>query len=165
MAPILADRVYGDDSAFCTRLQALELEYVLAVSAQISIYGPETTFAVPRAQWQHGAAAHRRPTDRKPESVRALAERLPKRAWRRCLAAPPRRRADQEPLRLRPRRRDPSGPQRDQPAREERLIIEWPQGADAPTDYWLSKLPPNSPASGSPGSPACAALSSSTTAS
>ena len=33
-APILADCAYGDDTAFRTRLHALEREYVLAVSAQ-----------------------------------------------------------------------------------------------------------------------------------
>ena len=81
-APILADCAYGDDTAFRTGLQARELEYVLAVSAQISVYGPETIFAVPE---RNGAVGRRRSVarpDRKPESVRALAERLPRRAWK-----------------------------------------------------------------------------------
>src|SRR2546426_695157 len=56
-APILADCAYGDDTAFRTRLQALEREYVLAVSAQVSVYGPETTFAVPE---RNGGVGRRR---------------------------------------------------------------------------------------------------------
>src|SRR5436309_9188155 len=73
---------YGDDTAFRTRLQSLELEYVLAVSAQISVYGPETTFAVPERNGTVGRGRSVARPDRKPESVRALAQRLPARAWR-----------------------------------------------------------------------------------
>jgi SRSO17 transposase len=29
--------------------------------------------------------------------------------------------------------------------REEWLVIEWPEGADKPTDYWLSNLSANAP--------------------
>src|SRR5207247_1614542 len=32
-----------------------------------------------------------------------------------------------------------------QPPREEWLIIEWPANAEAPSDYWLSNLPPRTP--------------------
>src|SRR6266566_2182153 len=80
-APILADCAYGDDSALRTRLHALEREYVLAVSAQISVYGPETSFAVPERQGTTGRPRSVARPDRKPESVRALAERLPATAW------------------------------------------------------------------------------------
>lgn len=31
------------------------------------------------------------------------------------------------------------------PPREEWLIAEWPQGTEAPTNYWLSNLPPDTP--------------------
>ena len=89
-APILADSAYGDDSAFRTRLHGLELEYVLAVSAQISVYGPETTFAVPERNGTTGRPRTVARADRKPESVRSLAERLRRRPGRRCPAARPR---------------------------------------------------------------------------
>jgi SRSO17 transposase len=80
--------------------------------------------------------------DRKPESVRALADRVPKRAWKTL-----------------PGRTSPAGEQIESrfafvrvvathavrtdclPPRWEWLIIEWPEGADAPSDYWLSNLP------------------------
>jgi SRSO17 transposase len=142
VAPILADCAYGDDTRFRTKLHAQELEYVLAVSAQISVYGPETIFAVPERK---GAVGRRRSVarpDRKPESVRALAARLPARAWRRL------------PCRTTPAGEDVSSrfafvrvvathPVRNNnlPPREEWLIIEWPEREKAPSDYWLSNLP------------------------
>jgi SRSO17 transposase len=140
-APILADCAYGDDARFRTRLHALEREYVLAVSAQTSVYGPETTFAVPERK---GAVGRRRTVarpDRRPESVRSLAERLPATAWKRvpCRTSPAgedvsSRFAFVRVVATHPVRND------HQPPREEWLIIEWPEGEEAPTDYWLANL-------------------------
>ena len=145
-APILADCAYGDDTAFRTRLHALELEYVLAVSAQISVYGPETTFAVPERKGPTGRRRTVARPDRKPESVRALAARLPRRAWKLL------------PCRTTPAGEDVSSrfafvrvvathPVRTDclPPREEWLIIEWPEGEEAPSDYWLANLPADTP--------------------
>jgi SRSO17 transposase len=146
IAPILADCAYGDDTRFRSKLHAQELEYVLAVSAQISVYGPETTFAVPE---RNGTVGRRRSVarpDRKPESVRALAARLPARAWHTL------------PCRTTPTGEDVSSrfafvrvvathPVRNNnlPPREEWLIIEWPPGEEAPSDYWLSNLQAETP--------------------
>jgi SRSO17 transposase len=141
-APILADCAYGDDSAFRTKLHALELEYVFAVSAQISVYGPETTFAVPERRGKVGRRRSVARPDRKPESVRALAERLPAKAWTTlpCRTTPAgedvcSRFAFVPVVATHPVRTDCL------PARWEWLIVEWPQGEEAPTDYWLSNLP------------------------
>jgi SRSO17 transposase len=146
LAPILADTAYGDDSAFRTRLHARELEYVLAVSAQISVYGPETTFAVPERRGRVGRRRSVARPDRKPESVRALAERLPKRAWKMlpCRTAP---NGEEIESRFAFVRVAATHPVRNNnlPPREEWLIIEWPNGDEAPSDYWLSNLPPNTP--------------------
>jgi SRSO17 transposase len=143
-APILADSAYGDDTRFRTTLHAQGLEYVLAVSAQIGVYGPETTFAVPE---RNGTVGRRRSVarpDRKPESVRALAERLPARAWYTvpCRTTPAGEDASSRFAFVRvvathPVRSNCLAP------REEWLIIEWPPGDDAPSDYWLSNLPAN----------------------
>ena len=140
-APILADCAYGDDSGLRTKLHTLEREYVVAVTAQTSVYGPETVFAVPE---RNGTVGRRRSVagpDRKPEPLRALAERLPRRAWQ---TLPCRTAATGEQISGRfafirvvathPVRND------HQPPRWEWLIIEWPQGKEAPTDYWLSNL-------------------------
>jgi SRSO17 transposase len=142
VAPILADCAYGDDSAFRTRLQSLEIEYVLAVSAQVSVYGPETTFAVPDRNGSTGRPRTVARPDRKPESVRALAERLPKRAWK---TLPCRTTAAGEEISSRFAfvRVVATHPVRTEclPPRWEWLIVEWPQAEEAPTDYWLSNLP------------------------
>ena len=141
-APVLADCAYGDDGRFRTKLHGQELEYLLAVSAQISVYGPETTFTVPQ---RNGAVGRRRSVarpDRKPESVRALALRLPKRAWKTlaCRTTPA---GEQVSSRFAFVRVVATHPVRNNnlPPREEWLIIEWPEREDAPTDYWLSNLP------------------------
>ena len=142
VAPILADCAYGDLSAFRTRLQSLELEYVLAVSAQVSVYGPETTFAVPDRNGSTGRPRTVARPDRKPESVRALAERLSKRAWKtlpcRTTAA-----GEQISSRFALVRVVATHPVRTDclPPRWEWLIVEWPETEEAPTDYWLSNLP------------------------
>lgn len=145
-APILADCAYGDDSKFRTGLHAGGCEYVVAVSAQASVYGPETVFAVPESSGGRGPRRTVPRPDRSPESVLALARRLPAKAWATI-----------------PCRTDPAGaeiegrfafarlvathPVRNdhQPPREEWLIIEWPEGAEAPCDYWLSNLPADTP--------------------
>jgi SRSO17 transposase len=143
-APILADCAYGDHSAFRTKLNALEHEYVVAVSAQTSVYGPETSFAVPE---RNGSVGRRRSVarpDSRPESVRALAKRLPAQAWRNvpCRSGPTGEEVSERFAFVRvvathPVRTDSL------PPREEWLIIEWAVGAEAPSDYWLSNLPAN----------------------
>jgi SRSO17 transposase len=51
------------------------------------------------------------------------------------------RRGRRRSLRVHPRRGHPSRPNDKRPPREEWLIIEWPEGDQAPSDYWLSNLP------------------------
>jgi SRSO17 transposase len=141
-APVLADCAYGDNAAFRSRLAQLELAYVVAVSSQLAVFGPETRFAVP----QRAGATGRPPTvvrpDRKPESVKALAARLPATAWQTlpCRTTP---RGEEVESRFAVVRVVATHPVRSdrQPPRWEWLIVEWPAGAEAPTDYWLSNLP------------------------
>lgn len=146
VAPILADCAYGDDAGFRSRLAELELEYVVAVRAETSVYGPETSFAVPDRAGRLGRPRTVARPDRKPEPVRALAERLPARAWKTI------------PCRTTPAGEDVQGRfafvrvvatnpvrNRHQSPRQEWLIIEWPKGAEAPSDYWLSNLAADEP--------------------
>ena len=145
VAPILADSAYGEDTAFRTNLHESRLEYVVAVRAETSVYGPETSFAVPERTGTTGRPRTVARPDRKPESLRALAARLPARAWK---TLPCRTTAVGEDVSSRfafvrvvathPVRTDCL------PPRQEWLIIEWPPGAEAPSDYWLSNLPANS---------------------
>jgi len=140
-APILADTAYGDDAGFRTRLAELELGYVVAVRAETSVYGPETRFAVPERNGPFGRPRTVARPDRKPESVRALAERLPAKAWQMlpCRTTPAGEGVSSRFAFVRVVATNPVR-NRHQSPREEWLIIEWPQGAEAPSDYWLSNL-------------------------
>jgi SRSO17 transposase len=146
-APILADVAYGDDSRFRTELHALELEYVVAVSAQAAVYGPETRFAVPARQRTTGRPRTVARPDRSQESVRALAQRLPAEAWKTlpCRTTPS---GEEVEGRFAFVRVVAAGSVRrhHRPPRGEWLIIEWPPEAEQPCDYWLSNLPPDTPA-------------------
>ena len=124
-----------------TRLHTLGLEYVLAVTAQTAVYGPETTFAVPERNGTAGRPRTVERPDRRPESVRALAKRLPADAWKTiaCRTTPTGenvqgRFAFVRVVATHPVRND------HQPPRPEWLIIEWPEGEETPSDYWLSNL-------------------------
>jgi SRSO17 transposase len=165
-APILADCAYGDDTAFRTRLHALEREYVLAVSAQISVYGPETTFAVPGRNGSTGRPRTVARPDRKPESVRALAERLPRRAWK---TLPCRTASGGEEIESRFAfvRVVASHPVRTdcQPPRWEWLIIECPRRRRPRPITGSRTCPRRRAVSGSLGWRGCAGRSSSTTGS
>ena len=138
LAPILADSAYGDDGKFRTALHAHGFEYVVAVSAQIGVYG----FTVPERNGTVGRKRTVARPDRKPESVRALAERLPATAWRTlpCRTTPSGEDVEScfafvRVVATNPVRNDHQTP------REEWLIIEWPPEAEQPTDYWFSNLP------------------------
>jgi SRSO17 transposase len=141
IAPIIADSAYGDDAGFRGRLAQLELEYVVAVRAETSLYGPETAFAVPERNGRVGRRRTVARPDRKPESARALAERLPRRAWKTlpCRTAPSGEELTSRFAFVRVVATNPVR-NRHQSPRREWLIIEWPPGADRPSDYWLSNL-------------------------
>jgi SRSO17 transposase len=145
-APILADLAYGEDAAFRMRLAELELEYVVAVRPGTSIYGPETTFAVPERTGPIGRPRTVARPDRKPESVLALARRLQATAWQtlRCRTT---RAGEQVSSRFAFVRVVATNPVRNkhQRPRWEWLIIEWPDDAETPSDYWLSNLAEDEP--------------------
>lgn len=141
-APILGDAAYGDDTAFRSRLHEREFGYVLAVSPKVGVFGPETSFAVPERTKARGRPPSVPRPDRKPESMRQLAERLPADAWQ---TLPCRTTLAGEQVQSRfafIRVVAAHAVERDQlPPHWEWLIVEWPEGEDAPSDYWLSNLP------------------------
>jgi SRSO17 transposase len=140
-APILADQAYGDDAGFRTRLHEAELEYVAAVRAETSVWGPETSFAVPPRNGSVGRPRTIARPDWKPESVRTLAERLPPTAWQTlpCRTTPAGEDVASRFAFVRVVATNPVRNRHQQP-RWEWLIIESPEGAEAPCEYWLSNL-------------------------
>ncbi|MBU2604260.1 MAG: transposase, partial [Actinobacteria bacterium] len=116
--------------------------YVVAVSSGVGVFGPGTTFSVPPRTGKRGRSPSAVQADRKPQAVRTLACGLPPSAFQML------------PCRTTPAGKEIEGRfaclrvvaangvlRRGQEPREEWLIVEWPEGAEAPTDYWLSNLP------------------------
>lgn len=141
-APVLGDVAYGDDADFRSGLVEAGLEYVLSIKPETTVFGPGTGFAVPERTGARGPRPSSVRADRKAESVRALAGELPDQAWQTlpCRTTPA---GAEVTSRFAFVRVVAAGPvQRDrQPPRWEWLIVEWPDGAQTPTDYWLSNLP------------------------
>ena len=141
-APVLADRAYGDNCDFRATLHDEGLRYVLSIGPQIGVFGPQTTFTVPGRKAGRGRPPHVARPDREPESVIELAKRLPEDAWQTlaCRSTPAgdvvnSRFALVRVVAAHPVTRDHQAP------RTEWLIVEWPEGRDAPCDYWISNLP------------------------
>lgn len=141
-APLLADSAYGDDTCFRTRLQGLTLDYVVAVSPQIGVFGPGTTFRPPLHPGGRGRPPSAWRADQAPQSVRTLAESLPAEAFQilPCRTTPAGEEIEGRFACLRVTAAHPVAHDHLEP-REEWLIVEWPGGAEVPQDYWLSNLP------------------------
>jgi SRSO17 transposase len=115
---VVMDSAYGSDASLRRGARDLGLDYSAAVWARTLVEGRAGKM-----------------------TAQALANGLPKRAWRTItwregVAQPLRSRF----ARVRVRARG-EGCTRDEP--EEWLLIEWPKGEAAPTKYWLSTLPRN----------------------
>src|SRR5437764_7897835 len=66
-APVLADCAYGDDTALRTGLHRDGLEYVVAVSPTVGVFGPEASFAVAARTGRRGRPPSVPRPDRDPE--------------------------------------------------------------------------------------------------
>jgi SRSO17 transposase len=141
-APILADQAYGDDARWRTSLDDHGHAYVVAVREATAVYGPETSFDVPPRRQPGWPAPRVAVADRPAESVGALAQRLGPEAFvpLPCRTAPDGSDAHSRFAVVRVWAAHPIDRLRRAP-RAEWLIVEWPQGAEAPSDYWLSNLP------------------------
>jgi SRSO17 transposase len=115
---VLMDASYGTNSVLRASIAALALFYVAAIQPTVKVRAVSD------------------PDQR--VSVKELALRLPKHAWRTITW----RDGSAEPLCSRfARVRVRTAPGRGAAGRpEETLLIEWPKGEDAPTKYWLSNL-------------------------
>jgi SRSO17 transposase len=142
-APILGDCAYGKNTELRERLNDAELEYVLSVSEEVSVFTAETVFDVPAPRTTGKGRQKTRPRpDRKPEQIGDLIARLGPAQFKTVTF-----RDGPDGKRMRSRfcflrvRAAHEWEKRSSPPREEWLIVEWPKGKDKPTDYWLSNLP------------------------
>lgn len=142
-APILGDCAYGKNTELRERLNTAELEYVLSVSEEVSVFTAETVFAVPAPRPAGKGRQKTRPRpDREPEQIGDLIKRLGPEQFNTVTF-----RDGPDGKRMRSRfcflrvRAAHEWEKRSTPPRQEWLIVEWPKGKDQPTDYWLSNLP------------------------
>jgi SRSO17 transposase len=145
-APVLGDSAYGDITELRLGLEQRQIAYVLDVKATTSALAEETEPQRPeyRGRGRPPAPRYRRPFSSVLELVKAVdADAWLDVQWREGTRGPMRSRF--AALRIRPaniklRRADPDG---ELPVRW--LLAEWPDGKDAPTDFWLSNLPADTP--------------------
>jgi SRSO17 transposase len=140
-APVLGDQAYGNDAKLRTRVHDDGIDYVLSVAGECGVYPSGTVFAVPPGTPGRGRPRSVLKTDTAPRSITELVSGLTADAWQtvafrdidggqlvsrfafvRVIAAHPVDQLHQQP-------------------REEWLIVEWPEGDQQPSDYWLSNLP------------------------
>ena len=141
-APVLGDQAYGNDAKLRTRLHGEGIDYVFSIGGECDVYAPDTVFAVPeRKPGSRGRAPSVLRADREPVAITELVAGLEDDAWQTVCF----RDADGQQLRsrfafVRVIAANPVDVLRQDP-REEWLIAEWPEGHDAPIDYWISNLP------------------------
>jgi len=144
--PVLGDAAYGDVTGLRTGLQERGLQYVLDVKGATSAVSAETVAS--KAEYSGRGRPPVARYERPFSTVAALAaaagqDACQTIAWRqgtrqtltsRFLAIRVR------PMNVQLRQVEPGG---EVPA--EWLLAEWPEGKDAPTDFWLSNLPDDTP--------------------
>jgi SRSO17 transposase len=140
---VLADAAYGVDTEFRASLTALSLVYVVGIQSSTSLWPPGTG-PLPPKRWSgrgRPPSRMRRDPEHQPVSAKDLAQRLTADAWQTVTW----REGTKAPLasrfaavRVRPAHRDTD---RAEPWPEEWLLVEWPEGEDEPTKYFLSSLP------------------------
>ena len=136
---VLMDAGYGADTDLRTNITALGLSYVAGIMRQTSVWGPGAGPRPPKKWSGHGRRPKllRRDGKHRPISVKKLAFALPSEAWCKITW----REASAEPLSSRFARVRVRAAHRDYWLAESRpdewLLIEWPDGEDAPTKYWF----------------------------
>jgi SRSO17 transposase len=140
---VLMDAGYGADTDLRTSITDLGLNYVAGIQPQTSVWRPGTGPRAPKKWSGSGRPPKllRRDGKSQPISVKKLAIGLPKDAWCKITwreGTAERLSSRFARVRIRPAHRDywlaESRP-------EEWLLIEWPEGEEAPTKYWFSTLP------------------------
>ncbi|MGW0828793.1 IS701 family transposase [Streptomyces sp. NPDC002845] len=153
---VVADAGYGQNADFRAGLADRGIAYVVAIRSDVTVHPHH---AVPVALPWSGTGRRPQPRYRdKPSSVAALAMGHGRQAftevtWREGSRDP--MRSHFLALRVRPagvrarRLAQAAATARDGHwdgvLPEVTLLVEWPEGAEAPTDYWLSSLPEDTP--------------------
>jgi SRSO17 transposase len=142
-APILADAGYGDATQFREAITALGLSYAVGVQGQVTVWQPGQAPLPPKRRAGRGRPPKllRRTARHRPVSVETFARSLAPTQWHTVTWREGTKGAMRSRFaraRVRAAHRDE---QRTQPRPEEWLVMEWPEGAVAPTKFWLSSVP------------------------
>ena len=147
-AAVLADAGYGDATAFREGLSERGFRYTVGIGPLITVWTPNNgPLAPPAPSKRRGRPVTRlrRDAEHQPQSVREIAQALPKKAWQNvawaegtCGKLTSRFAA----LRVRVASRDFK---LTEPRDEEWLLIEWPEEEAEPAKYWLSTESPDTP--------------------
>lgn len=139
---VAADAAYGHDLNFRDGVEALGLDYVLSVQSTTLVWPPGSK---PRKPGQYKGVG-RKPTRQRiskgeePQQIEQLALSLDENQWRRVTWAEGSSGKLHSQFAFARVRVAPKN-HLSKPLREEQwLIMEWPQGAEKPTKYWLSNL-------------------------
>jgi SRSO17 transposase len=139
----LMDAGYGADTDLRASITILGLSYVAGIMPNTSVWAPGKG-PLPAKNWSGQGRPPkliRRDAKHRPLSVKALARSLPRHAWRTIKwreGTAERLSSQFARVRVRVAHRDYW---LTEPRPEEWLLIEWPQGENEPTKYWLSTLP------------------------
>jgi len=149
IAPVLADAGYGAATEFRDGLTRLRIPYVVQVTKETTIWAPGTEPMRPPPHtggMGRPRTLLRRSKNRRPVSIDTLSHRLPASSWKTMTwrqGSAGAMRSRFAFLRVRPAHRDEL---RRSPRDVEWLIIEWPKEETAPTKFWLSTMPSDTPA-------------------
>jgi SRSO17 transposase len=139
---VLADAAYGNEMQFRQSLTDLGLSYLVGIAASTTVWSPGEQ-PLPAKPWSgrgRPTTLLRRSATHQPVSVKALAEALPRTAWKTATWRTGSRQALRSrfaAVRVRPAHRDGW---RSTPHPEEWLLIEWPAGDQEPAKYWLGTV-------------------------
>ena len=142
-APVTIDAGYGVSTELRQALTDRGLSYVVGITSSTTVWPPGEG-PLPPARWKgqgRPAVRVRRTEGHQPTSVLEIARSLSSSAWSR-VAWKEGTKGELESrfarVRVRPAHRDHL---RKVPWPEEWLLVEWPEGEEAPTKYWLSTVP------------------------
>ncbi len=140
---VLMDAGYGADTRLRTDITALGLTYVAGIQPHTTVWLPGRGPLPPKPWTGRGrpTSRMRRDAEHQPVKVKDVALSLPESAWEAVTwreGSADLLTSRYARLRVRPAHRDEK---LKETRPEEWLLIEWPEGEDQPTKYWLSTLP------------------------
>jgi SRSO17 transposase len=142
---VLADEVYGSNREFREGVIDLKLNYSLAVRCTTTVWALERQPLPPKPWSGKGGRPTRMRRDQthQPITMKQLAQQLPEQAWHEVEwreGSKGTLRSRFAALRVRPAYGDDRKASL-QP--EQWMLVEWPDGTNEPSGYWLARLPVN----------------------